>query len=221
MIILPGAVIAVIHSIRRRNWGILAATAWLFGYLCLYAWRLPVTYQHGRYVIPAMPVFFLLGLMELVEFQLRNARRTDRLLRTFWRMTAGATLFIFWGTGAMAYARDVAFIESEMVATAKWVSVHIPASSLVAAHDIGALGYFGDHKLVDLAGLISPEVIPFLRDEKRIATYLDSRGVGYLVIFPDWFPTLTADLVPIFSTGAPYGPAQGQLNMAVYHWSGP
>jgi hypothetical protein len=26
----------------------------VIGYLGLYAWRLPVIYQHGRYVIPAM-----------------------------------------------------------------------------------------------------------------------------------------------------------------------
>ena len=121
----------------------------------------------------------------------------------------GAVLVVFWGRGAFTYAQDVAVIESEMVATAKWVSVNVPPGALVAAHDIGALGYFGGHELVDLAGLISPEVIPFLRDENRIATYMTGRGVSYLVAFPDWYPTLTSHLLPVFTTGAPYAPAQG------------
>ena len=107
-----------------------------------------------------------------------------------------------------------------MVTTARWVSANLPPSALVAAHDIGALGYFGGHNLVDLAGLVSPEVIPFLRDEKRIAAYLDKNQVDYLVSFPSWYPSLTQGLRPIFTTGAPYAPALGADNMAVYSWPG-
>jgi hypothetical protein len=92
---------------------------------------------------------------------------------------------------------------------------------LIATHDVGALGYFGDHKLVDMAGLISPEVIPFLRNEVALTDYLDSKGVSYLVTFPDFYPTLTSGLQPVFSTGAPYSPAQGGTNMVVYRWLGP
>ena len=40
-------------------------------------------------------------------------------------------------------------------------------NAIVAAHDIGALGYLDDHQLVDLAGLITPEVIPFMLDEEH------------------------------------------------------
>ena len=221
VILLPGMILAIISAVRRRNWGILASAAWLAGYLILYAWRLPVTYQHGRYVIPAMPIFFLLGLAGLVEFGLRSSVHKSWFLPAFWKVATGAILVVFWGSGSFAYARDVAVIESEMVATAKWVSVNVPPDKLVAAHDIGALGYFGRHELVDLAGLISPEVIPFLRDEKQIAAYLSKRGVGYLVAFPDWYLSLTANLSPIFTTGAPFAPSMGEKNMAVYRWPGP
>ncbi len=221
VILLPGVVLVIISAIRRRAWGILAAAAWLVGFLILYAWRLPVTYQHGRYVMPAMPIFFLLGLAGLVENSIRSVSQRWRITPTFWRLAAGVVLAVFWGRGAFAYAQDVAVIESEMVDTAKWVSMNVPSDSLVAAHDIGALGYYGKHDLVDLAGLISPEVIPFLRDERQITTYLNGRGVGYLVAFPDWYPSLTEKLSPIFTTDAPYAPALGEKNMAVYQWPGP
>ena len=220
VILLPGVILAVSSAIRRRGWGILTAAAWVIGYLALYAWRLPVTYQHGRYVIPAMPGFFLLGLAGLVEFRLNAGSRFRWVLPAFWRLVLGAVLIVFWARGAFAYAQDVAVIESEMVATARWVSAHVPAGALVAAHDVGALGYFGNHELVDMAGLISPEVIPFLRDENRMAAYLTARGVGYLVVFPDWYPSLTRDLPQIYTTGAPFAPALGQMNMAVYRWTG-
>jgi len=130
-------------------------------------------------------------------------------------------LVTFWMLGALHYARDVAYIESEMVATAKWVSAEVPPNALVAAHDIGALGYFGGHDLVDLAGLVSPEVIPFLRDENWIAAYLNKRGVKYLVTFPDWYPHLTSGLGLVYSTDAPYAQIYGGQNLAVYQWPGP
>ena len=221
LVLLPGMVLALIASVRRRVWGILAAAAWFVGYLVLYAWRLPVTYQHGRYVIPAMPIFFLLGLAGLVDFGLFHGPRWRWVVPVFWRVATGIVLIIFWGRGAFAYARDVAVIESEMVATAKWVSVNVPPDALVAAHDIGALGYFGKHDLVDLAGLVSPNVIPFIRDEQKIAAYLGERGVDYLITFPDWYPSLTSNLHPVFMTGESYAPAFGERNMAVYRWPGP
>jgi hypothetical protein len=221
VILLPGVILTIISAVQRRAWGVLAAAAWMVGFLMLYAWRLPVTYQHGRYVIPDMPIFFILGLTGLVKYGFRSGSNTARIYKVCWRLTTGTILMIFWGRGSFAYAQDVAVIESEMVATAKWVSLNLPAGSLVAAHDIGALGYYGSHDLVDLAGLITPEVIPFLRDQKKLASYLNDLGAGYLVAFPDWYPALTANLSPIFTTGAPYAPAFGEKNMAVYRWPGP
>jgi hypothetical protein len=83
------------------------------------------------------------------------------------------------------------------------------------------MGYFGGHNLVDLAGLVSPEVIPFLRDDELLAAYLNRQGVSYLVAFPDWYPKLTANLALVFTTGAPYSRAFGEQNMAVYLWPNP
>ena len=136
-------------------------------------------------------------------------------------MATGLVLVIFWGLGGFAYAKDVAYIESEMVATANWISENVPAGVLIATHDIGALGYFGNHELVDMAGLVSPEVIPIIQDESRIAAYLNERQVSFLVTFPDWYPTLTLSLQPVFTTGAEFAPAIGGSNMTVYRWPGP
>ena len=55
--------------------------------------------------------------------------------------------------GARSYGEDVGLIQSEMVVTAKWVAANLPPDAIVAAHDIGALGYFDNHELIDLAGL--------------------------------------------------------------------
>lgn len=217
--LLPGAVLWLIVAWRRRAWNTLAAMLWLAAYLGMYAWRLPVTYQHGRYVMPAMGIFFVWGLLGLWRLATTPASpRRARLLLVGWQVGVYLLALLFWIQGGMAYARDVAFIESEMVATARWVDEKLPDDALIAAHDIGALGYFDSHPLLDLAGLISPQVIPFLREEARLAAYLDEQGADYLVVFPDWYPSLVANRVPVFVTNAPYAPAQGGTNMAVYRW---
>ncbi|MEJ5222881.1 MAG: hypothetical protein WHV44_00380 [Anaerolineales bacterium] len=217
VILLPGLVWKIAQSIRTRNWAALAVLAWFVGYLGVYVLRLPVTYQHGRYIIPAMPVFFLLGLLGYVDWFQSSFKFPARwVIDTTLKVSLVAVLVIFWALGAGTYGQDVAVIESEMVDTAQWVAENIPPDALIAAHDIGALGYFANRPLIDLAGLVTPEVIPFIRDEARLAAYMQSRGVVYLVTFPDWYPFLSQQYLPIYVSQAKFSPALGGENMTIY-----
>ncbi len=219
--ILPGVLIWTFMAVKSRSWGNIAALLWCSGYLLLYVMRLPV-YQHGRYLMPAMPVFFLFGLLAFFNFsQDKTFGRYHWIAQSFWYASTAALLLAFIFVGAKTFAQDVALIESEMVVTAKWVSENIPQDSLLAVHDIGALGYFDNHELVDLAGLVSPEVIPFMKDEAQIASYLDKRGAGYLIAFPDFYPVLTADATIVFDSGSQITLLAGEKNMKVYVWKTP
>jgi len=216
--LLPAAIIWTIKSMYKRDYGTLAGMIWFAGYIFLYIERLPV-YQHGRYVIPAMPLFFIWGLAGLAELpQTKSLGRYRSAIMLGWNATLGGLCIAFWLFGAKTYAQDVAFIESEMVATAKWVSDNVPEGDIIAAHDIGALGYFDNHELVDLAGLVSPEVIPFIRDETRLAEYLDEVGVSYLIAFPGFYPNLSKQAKPVFSTESPITLQLGGENMVVFRW---
>jgi hypothetical protein len=128
---------------------------------------------------------------------------------------------VFWVVGGRAYAQDVAIIESEMVSAARWVAINTEPQALVAAHDIGALGYFGGRRVLDLAGLVSPEVIGILRDEDALAELMNRRQADYLVSFPGWYPVLTRDLVQVFNTEGRFSPSSGGENMAVFSWPPP
>ena len=138
----------------------------------------------------------------------------------FGKNVAGLVLVAFWFLGARSYAQDVRFIESEMVATAQWIAVNTPVDSLVAAHDIGALGYFSHRRLLDLAGLVSPEVIPFIRDQNQLALFLDNQGANYLVTFPGWYPQLVSRAQQIYKSPGVSGVDTGYDDMAVYSWPG-
>jgi hypothetical protein len=221
LILFPGAIGAVVLAIRHRNVPNLAVALWCAGYLLLYIARLPA-YQHGRYQIPAMPIFFFFGLLGFFEFHRSDLfQRKHWAIETFWKLSLILVTLGFVVLGAHAYAEDVGLIESEMVVTAKWVAANLPPKAIVAAHDIGALGYFDDHPLIDLAGLVSPEVVPIIRDEGRLAEFLNQRGANYLVAFPAFYPKLTRASEPLFTSGGRFAPAIGEQNMTVYIWKSP
>ena len=221
LVLLPGVIGWLVKSIRQKMWGSLAAMIWCIGYFGLYISRLPL-YQHGRYVMPAMPIFFLFGLLAFAEFDKgKMFARYQWVVQTVWRASVVMLVLGFIFLGARSYANDIAVIESEMVATANWVAGNLPSDVLIAAHDIGALGYFDSHELIDLAGLISPDVIPVMRDEEQLANYLDQRGADYLIAFPEFYPILTEGAEIIFTTNSAITLTFGQKNMVVYRWKTP
>ncbi len=218
-ILLPGFIYFIYNSYQNRAWNKLSLALWATGFLVVYAVRLPVTYQHGRYAIPMMPVYLLCALSgTMLWVNIYSPSLMRRVISKSLIISGAVLLFLFWLLGARAYSRDVAIIESEMVNTAEWIAANTDTDVIIAAHDIGALGYFSQRKLIDLAGLVSPDVIPFIRDEVRIADYLDKQQVTYLVTFPGWYPLLLEDRLPVYQTNAQFSPQQGGENMRVYLW---
>ncbi len=218
--LLPGFLVFSWKAWRQRRWDALAAILWFCGYAFLYAVRLPVTYQYGRYFIPAMPVYFITGLVGTIPLvQSLRGSRLPWLLARVALLSGLAVWLAFYGIGAGRYAQDVVIIETEMVATARWVAASTPPQALIAAHDIGALGYFGNRRLLDLAGLVSPEVIPFIRDETRIARWLDEQHADYLVVLSGWYADLPAGKTKVFQSNSRYAIEAGGSSMEVYQWS--
>lgn len=222
LVLLPGIVWFTWKSLSEREWARLAGVIWVIGYLGLYAWRLPVTYQHGRYIMPIIPSFCLFGFAGLIHLlDTKGYQNWWRIIRRSWILIAAIVLIVFWVLGGNAFAQDVAIIESEMVETAKWTATNIEPEALVAVHDIGAMGYFSGRELLDLAGLISPEVIPIIRDELALEEYINAHNADYLVVFPGWYAQLTNDRELIYQTNAHFSPAAGGENMSVYIWDSP
>lgn len=215
VVLLPAAFIWLYKNIRAQNWGVLACLLWFLGYIAIYFTRLP-SYQHGRYIIPAFPIMYLWGVLGLLEIVF-SSQMNKRIL-FIWQVTTVVLALAFQFMGARQNAYDVFWIESEMVTTAKWVEQNIPSDAILAVHDIGALGYYVPNPLVDMAGLITPEVVPFIRDEANLAHYLDSNAVEYLIAFPSLYPHLTQQRQSLFEAGLEFGPLDFDENMHVFLW---
>lgn len=215
ILLLPGFLWTVYSAIRTRRWNLLLPFGWWATFLLVYIFYLPLTYQHGRYLMPTIPMLVILGLGGTVNLL---SHGSWRVAKAVFAISTPLVLVLFWLLGARGYATDVMFIERELVDVAHWLREETPPQAIVATHDIGAIGYFSQRTLVDIAGLATPEVIPFIDDEERLLAYLEEKRVDYLVTFPSWYPTIVAspNFRLVYQTDYPWTVAAGFENNAIY-----
>lgn len=103
---------------------------------------------------------------------------------------------------AQTYAINVKNINEMQVHLGLWARAHLPADSVLAVNDIGAITFYSGHRIIDLTGLVTPEVVaysgPWWDRQGRLLEYLQQVRPDYLIIFPDWYPRL-AELPERFS----------------------
>jgi hypothetical protein len=142
------------------------------------------------------------------------------------------SVLVILGTGwrlptmAGQYAWNVDNINEMHVALGQWVLDHTSPETVLALNDIGAITYISERPVVDLAGLITPEVIPLLRVPDRDSHLIDlltARDVQVLILFPNWFPGLASrsDLLePVHQITLERNTVAGGETMVVYeaHW---
>jgi len=222
VLLLPGFGYALYRLVRRRDWPALAPFIWWLGFLVVYAWRLPVAYQHGRYSIPTIPLLILYGGWGTAALlRPRSPNLVVRVLSQAAPIALALLAVLFLARGAVAYRDDVGFIEGEMVAIAHWLNENTAPDDLIAVHDIGAVGYLTNRSLLDLAGLITPEVIPFIADAERLADWMMEQGADLVIFFPDFSPAyvqLAADprLEVVHCSDYAWTRSQGHDNMCVF-----
>lgn len=97
---------------------------------------------------------------------------------------------------SLEYAYNVKNINEMHVHIGKWINEHTDENAVIAVNDIGAIAFFGNRRIIDTVGLITPEIIPYLRKkpdrQKGLLEYLELKRPDYLVIFPNWYPMIAA-----------------------------
>ncbi|MEA3376851.1 MAG: hypothetical protein U9R72_11725 [Chloroflexota bacterium] len=209
-------------------------SAWTVGLPLAYAFLHAILYQHGRYLIPLIPCNATAGLVGLLEAGKLARRRGWRWPGSERLLTALVALLVVGGTAwrlptmARQFAWNVENINEMHVAIGRWVTENTPPDALLALNDIGAIAYVSRREVIDLAGLVTPEVTPMLRGPdttRRLIDYMAAHEVDYVIIFPDWFPDLAARddvLTPVHSVTVERRTITGRRTMVVYraHWPG-
>ncbi len=187
---------------------------WIGGLVILYAGHGVETLVHGRYLIPTLPALIALGAAGAAPVLVSTRQRLLGVVAGILLVGSGVFSLV---RGAQIFAANVGFINATQVATALWLKSNTKAGTLVATHDIGAIGYFSGDQVVDIAGLVDPELIPLINNQAALEAALRARHVAYVVIYTDWFlspNTLVHDLAPNTMYRAP-----GTATFVVYKTS--
>ncbi len=161
----------------------------------MYWYKLPYAHRFGRYMMPIFPFYILLSVYGGREFfrwfanylgdtKLVNGLNIILLAGTVVYFTSvyNATKEIFQDQSRHIYIRQVE--------TAKWIKNNTPEGSIIATHDVGAIAYYSDRKVVDVVGLINPEFISKL-NTKEFAGFVQEQiikqNVSYMAFLREWF----------------------------------
>jgi hypothetical protein len=205
--------------------------AWAVGLPLVSALFAPRLRHHGRYVIPLIPLYALLGVAGLVAvfgwWEKRVARQAvTRLARI------GAALLVLgialWGTVRWAdqFAWNVDNINGMHVSLGRWVAENTSPSAVVAANDIGAIGFVSGREVIDTVGLVTPEVIDVLspwdwawKRDAALCRYLSYRDPDLVILLPNWYRFLSQNeqvLTPVHAVKLENNTIAGGDTMIVY-----
>jgi hypothetical protein len=85
------------------------------------------------------------------------------------------------------YGRAVKTVNDLHVNIGTWFDENTPEDSVFATHDAGAVRFISNRTMIDLAGLVSPDIIHGNMTARETLSYLREQGCNYFVYFNDLF----------------------------------
>jgi hypothetical protein len=187
-LMIPAAAVAVYYVVKERGREWTAPLLWIASLIGIYSVLMPAIFDKGRYFIPLIPLIVILGVEGW-----RRLRRQFGNFRLLWPATMILFLImvvILWVNGVKNYSLQVDIYDQTHMAMADWISKNTPRDSVIATHDIGILGYQTERRIMDLAGLVTPEVLPLMHDPQQLAMFLRSKNVCYLAVYQGYYQAL-------------------------------
>jgi len=188
---------------RREAAGVAAAPSarpefgWAVALVLAYAIVLPFSHRFNRYLVPALPAVAIAGAMALREISARLARGGARKpgaaawIAPAVAMVALVLQGIYFAPALQEFGDFSRYHLDRHVRAGRWLAENTPAEAVVATHDVGAIAYYSRRRIVDTAGLVTPEVVPHL-GKPGFTSYLEKlfaeRGVTHLAVLEEWQP---------------------------------
>jgi len=196
LLLLPLAAFAVWRGFATgatRESRVVAEAGWSAGLVLAIGLGLHHAHVFGRYLVPALPAWILCGVqgLRLLDQAAGLRRRPPR-----WLALGLAGAAVAWQlAGYLQHARDYAYYiryyHDRHERAGRWLAEHTAPSAVIATHDVGAMAFYSRRRIIDLAGLVSPEVVPHLGRpdyERYLDTMLPARGVTHVAVLENLAP---------------------------------
>ena len=167
---------------RRDPAFVLLMAAWSFGVIGLYGVRGVTVYT--RYLLIFMPFVVIGGFAPLAGWWRAGGRRQFAVLLIGTAALVQNTVLDL----RVIRPATITYQESERrvnIVIGEWLRDNTAPEAVVAVPDIGAIAYVSRREILDLNGLITPELIPYKRD-KNINGFLEKNPPQFIIsIDPD------------------------------------
>jgi hypothetical protein len=193
-LLVPVGLVGLVASAYRRGRDGLLIPLLVLGYVPLMGLISPsygAAFQSGRYIGNVTALAAVVAVIGIAYVWRWIRQRVIRLGMT----VALSALAIFnVATVTAATVRNTTGAESSInrmqVALGQWLAANTPVGATIACSDVGAIGYFADRHVFDLAGLVTKEMIGHRPDREGFAAFFRDWKPDFLAIFPASFPDL-------------------------------
>ncbi len=170
----------------------------------------PIWRNHGRYMIPIIILISINSYFSFIiyiqKFEIKKSFKKIILVLSILIVVTSIPYYIVF---SKHLSKNIDNINSMQCKAGIWVRDNLRSDIQVATNDIGAIAYFSGHRIFDLEGLISPEVLRFRKynTEQRNDSLFNlcvNRKIKYMLIFDNWYPGMVekhsekVELVKIF-----------------------
>jgi hypothetical protein len=162
---------------------------WVLAVPALYVARgVPVL---SRYLLPLMPILAWLAWRAAERWWVGDAepggsraRRAGRLAFVVAALSLALNLAVYQ-TRVIPHVNDfTAGLRASVITWGEWLRDHTPTDAMVAAPDIGAIGYASERRVLDTAGLVTPPMVPLLEREPLEQVVANLRFASFAR--PEW-----------------------------------
>jgi len=180
--------------------------------IIIYWLKLPYAHRFGRYMMPVIPFFIIvstIGFRDLARF-INKYTNNVLFAKSMFYILVGITFFIGvknYDENRDLYVQQSKYIYERQVEAAKWINENTKETDIIATHDVGAIGYYSGRKIVDVAGLVTPELIGKINDLDYVnymTDFLNKNGVTHLAFLREWYRVINQK--PLFTTVYRLGP---------------
>jgi hypothetical protein len=168
-------------------------------------------YRHMLNLVPIFVIVSLVGSHFLFEKVLsRVPRRAAPIQRSLFGILIIAVGLLFF-TGQRKVGGSFVYhgvaMKTEHISMARWINQHLPPQAVIAASDIGVVGFYTQRFIIDTEGLITPGILGEHRrnspdKDKEVYQYLENTQPDYLVKFHKVYPSYSeTEFTPIHKNG--------------------
>ncbi|MBK8232881.1 MAG: hypothetical protein IPK72_20450 [Candidatus Eisenbacteria bacterium] len=179
--------------VRGERGALRAELGWAIALPLAYMLLLPFSHRFSRYLVPALPAVALLGLATLRGLLLggKEARVGKPAAATGLVLLAALVGAQAFGIprAARIFTEACGYHLARHERAGRWMKANLPADAVIATHDVGAIAFYSERRVVDTVGLIQRDAIPYLHQPNYttfLAEFFAREKVTHLAVLRNW-----------------------------------